>query len=287
MRSSLPLLVVGLTLCLAVSTRADTVEELLEKARAALKHGKEADALKLATKAIDQEPKNAVPWLVRGTIHESSRQHAKAVADFDKAIALDAKLADAYDRRGSEHFKLGHIKESVADFDKYLELEPERKNGHWKRGISLYYAGKFDDGRKQFEGYEKVDTNDVENAVWHFLCAARQDGVKKARTAILKIGKDKRVPMMQVYDLYAGKAKPADVLDAAKAGDPPAEQLNARLFYAHLYLGLYAEATGDKKLALEHLTTAADKHKIGHYMWDVAKVHRDVLKKQLDKDGGR
>jgi lipoprotein NlpI len=206
------------------------------------------------------------------------------VADFSKAVALDPKLAEAYDRRGSERFKLGQVKESLKDFDRFLELQPKAKPAHWKRGIALYYAGRFAEGREQFEGYEKVDTNDVENAVWHFLCAARVDGVEKARAGLLKIGKDRRVPMTEVYDLFAGKAKPADVLEAAQAGDPPAERLNAQLFYAHLYLGLYAEAIGNPKLALEHLSQAADKHKIGHYMWDVSRVGRDRLKKELEKD---
>src|SRR5262249_31316097 len=150
---------------------------------------------------------------------------------------------------------------------------------HWKRGITCYYLGKFDEGKKQFEGYEKVDTNDVENAVWHFLCAARATNVEKARAGMLKIGKDERVPMMQVYDLYLGKAKPEEVLAAVKEGDPKGDKLTERLFYAHLYLGLYYEVQGDKKLALEHLTKATDDYKIGHYMWDVAHVHRDLLKK--------
>jgi lipoprotein NlpI len=122
-----------------------------------------------------------------------------------------------------------------------------------------------------------VDTNDVENAVWHFLCVARPSGVEKARAAILKIGNDRRVPMMQVYQLFAGKIKPDDVLEAVKAGKPGEKEFNARLFYAHLYLGLYHEVSGDAKKALEHLSTATD-HKIEHYMWDVARVHRDLLK---------
>jgi lipoprotein NlpI len=102
--------------------------------------------------------------------------------------------------------------------------------------------------------------------------------VEKARTAMLKIGKDRRVPMMVVYDLFRGKAQPADVLKAVEADAPAADQLNRRLFYAHLYLGLYHESLGDRNLALRHLTTATE-HRIGHYMWDVARVHRDVLRK--------
>ena len=47
-------------------------------------------------------------------------------------------------------------------------------------------------------------------------------GVDKARAGILKIGRDRRVPMMEVYALFAGKAQPADVLAAAKRGEPGA-----------------------------------------------------------------
>ena len=147
------------------------------------------------------------------------------------------------------------------------------------RGISLYYAGRYADGCKQFEGYEKVDTNDVENAVWHYLCNVRVVGRDKARAALLKIGNDKRVPMMVVYKLFQGEAKPEDVLAAAQADAVPKERRNAALFYAHLYLGLYWESEGDKKKALEHLTQAATKYRIGHYMGDVARVHAELLAK--------
>ena len=81
--------------------------------------------------------------------------------------------------------------------------------------------------------------------------------------------------------------KALDLLDKAiatdpKAGKPSEDKLNERLFYAHLYLGLFFESEGDAKKALEHLTVAAD-HKIGHYMWDVARVHRDLLRKDIKK----
>jgi lipoprotein NlpI len=262
----LALIVVGL--CLAAKADDDS----LRQAEMALEKGQAKEALALADKAVESQPKSARARFVRGLALEALRKHTEAVAAFDKALDLDDKFAVVYDHRGSERFKLGQIKESLADFDRYLELDPKAKNGHWKRGISLYYLGKFEEGRKQFEGYEKVDTNDVENAVWHYLCNARAVGVEKARKELLKIGKDKRVPMMEVYALYAGKAKPDDVLTAAHAGKPDAEELKNRLFYAHLYLGLYYEAEGDKKKAQEHITRAADDYPNQHYMGDVTPV---------------
>jgi lipoprotein NlpI len=269
-----------LALAFAGVAWAETAEELLKAARAALMKRDADEALRLADRAVSLDAKNGKAFLLRGEAHEALQHHAEAVADFDKCVQLSPDLAEAYDHRGSEHFKLGHITESLRDFDKTLELEPTLRPDHWKRGITCYYAGKFDEGRKQFEGYEKVDTNDVENAVWHYLCVARLAGPEKARASILRIGKDKRVPMMQVYALYSGQARPEDVLAAVQEGKPRPEELNERLFYAHLYLGLYYEVTGDKKQALEHLKQAAEDHKIGHYMWDVAHVHLDLLRKE-------
>ncbi len=206
----------------------------------------------------------------------------EALALLTKAISIDPKNAATYDHRGSVQFKLGKIKESVEDFDRFLELRPEARNGHWKRGISLYYLGRFEDGKKQFEGYEKVDTNDVENAVWHFICNARVVGVEKARGQVLKIGKDRRVPMTEVYELFKGQRKPEEVLAAAEAGKVDANLRRQQLFYAHLYLGIYHDILGDKKKALGHLTEAAGKYRIGHYMGDVARVHEQILRKELD-----
>jgi lipoprotein NlpI len=244
----------------------------------ALDRGEGDKALALADKAVRVDPRDARSHHVRGLAHAWLRRHKDAVADFTKAIELDPKSADSHDQRGSEHFKLGDFARSLEDFDKAIVLDSERSAGHWRRGITCYYARRFDEGRKQFNAYEKVDTNDVENAVWHYLCNVPLVGQEKARAALLKIGKDRRVPMMEVYELFKGKLKPDDVLKAARAGEPAEKALNSRLFYAHLYLGLYHESRGEAKEALRHLE-AATEHRIGHYMWDVARVHRDVLKK--------
>ncbi len=237
-------------------------------------------AVQQASKAIEADPKDPQRYLARGKLYEKAARHEQAVADFSACLKLDPKNAEAYDHRGSEQFKLGKIAESVADFDRFLALNPEQRNGHWKRGISLYYLGRFEDGKKQFEGYEKVDTNDVENAVWHFICNARASSVEKAREQILKIGKDRRIPMMQVYDLFKGQCKPEDVLAAAEAGKVDADLRKHQRFYAHLYLGIYFDILGDKKKALGHLSDAARKYRIGHYMGDVAHVHEQILRKE-------
>lgn len=210
----------------------------------------------------------------------ADRNFNDAIKQYTAGLKLDPTNATALNQRGAVYFMAAKFKESVADFDAAIKLRPKDANGHWQRGISLYYAGEYEKGKKQFEAYENVSTTDVENATWHFLCAAKKDGVKKAQKGILKIGKDGRIPMMKVYDLYKGTAKPADVLKEATDAKVSNFEKNRALFYAHLYLGLYHDATGDKKKAAEHMKLAATKHKIGHYMWEVARVHHELLSKK-------
>jgi lipoprotein NlpI len=250
----------------------------LQKAADAFRRGDAVQALVLVDEAIRQDPAAAPAHLLRGVIRDSLGKHADALGDLDRAITLAPQTPDAYQQRGCVNFKLGKFDASVRDFDRYIELRPEARASHWQRGISYYYAERYDDGRKQFEGYQDYDSNDVENAVWRFMCMARGDGLPKARQALLKIGDDRRVPMRQVYDLFKGELTPKDVLTAAQADTGNATRNNSQHFYAHLYVGIYHDLTGERQLALEHLNRATDEHRIGHYMWDVARVHRDLLK---------
>lgn len=268
---------ITLFLCLSIAA-PQTAQDFLKQANAALAAGKRDDALALVTKAIHAAPTDADALTLRATIYEAADRYKEAAADWTALVALDSQDAGRWLRRGLVQFKAGDIDASIRDFDKQIELRPAAKISHWQRGISYYYASRYDEGRKQFEGYQDYDSNDVENAVWRFMCMAKKDGIDKARATILKIGDDRRVPMRQVYDLFKGDLKPDDVLAAARSGKPAAEQLNSRLFYAHLYVGIYYDLLGERKQALAHLDAAVD-HRIGHYMWDVARIHRDLLRK--------
>jgi lipoprotein NlpI len=266
------LLLVGLATIAGAQTR-----ELLDEATTALRDGKTQEALALVTKAIARDPRNVDAYRMRGSIYEGLDRYKDAVADFTKAVELNPKDAALWQERGVAHFKAGKIDESIRDYDCYIELRPSARISHWQRGISYYYAGRYDAGRRQFEGYQDFDNNDVENAVWSFMCVAKKDGIDKAKKGILKIGNDKRVPMRQVYDLFKGDLKPDDVFTASRAGSPSKETLSHRLFYAHLYVGIYYDLLGDRKQALAQLELAVE-HRIPHYMWDVARIHRDILK---------
>jgi lipoprotein NlpI len=269
----------GWTTSLQAAENTETAA-LLRSAETALRSGQATNAIELATKALMADAANARALFLRGSAYEQVKDHPRALTDYAACLKANPRLTVVWQKRGELHFRLGSFKESVTDFDKFIELAPEQSPHHWQRGISLYYAGRFDDGRKQFELHKTVNPYDVENAAWHFLCAARASTPEKARAAFIPVERDTRVPMMQIHALFAGTLQPEDVLTAARIGG--LAQQDNQLFYAHLYLGLYFEAMGDAKLAREHILKAASDFKADHYMGDVARVHAAVLRKQPD-----
>ena len=195
--------------------------------------------------------------LMLGVWAESGTPSAQSPAERPQAVF----------ERAVTDFLAGRVAESVVGFDAAAKLDPGQAPEFWQRGIALYYAGRYKDCRLQFESHRTVNPNDVENAAWHFLCVARAESPQAATRAILPVGPDSRAPMTQVYQMMRGDLTPEAVM--AAAGDRPLSQ-----FYAHLYIGLYAEALGNKASALEHIKAAADERfAMGGYMHSVATIH--------------
>jgi lipoprotein NlpI len=190
------------------------------------------------------------------------------------AQAAGDRPQDVFNRAVAD-FENGRIGEAVTGFDNLARLLPDVGPELWQRGIALYYAGRYNDCRAQFESHRTVNPNDVENAAWHFLCVARAESPERARMALLPVGADSRVPMTQIYDMFRGRLSPEQVLAAAGASADGQ-------FYARLYVGLYFEALGNDRLALEHISAAAaDRFAApGGYMHMVARVHHGILQRR-------
>lgn len=186
-------------------------------------------------------------------------------------LAQEGTSPQALLDRAVADFEAGRFEASVEGFDTLARLAPDIAPQLWQRGIALYYARRWADCRAQFESHRTVNPNDVENAVWHYLCVARMDSPEAARAALLPVGPDARVPMREIYEMFDGIRDPEEVLAAATS-------LRGE-FYAHLYLGLYYEAQGRADRALEHIRTAAGEgyRTAGGYMHMVARVHLATL----------
>ena len=213
----------------------------------------------------------------------SSGKYKEALAKAKQICDLKPDVVAYQFFRGNVGFAAGDMSQSIAAFDHVIRLDKSSEPQLWQRGLSLYYAKRFADGVKQFETHQTVNSQDVENAVWHLLCAARVSDVEKARKKLIPITGDTRVPMSQVYEMFAGRMKPEAVLNAANATSErvPKDGTNHRLqkYYAHLYIGLYHEMLKKPVAAKSSLEQAAKINPLAkdNFMGNVAKVHLQLL----------
>lgn len=178
--------------------------------------------------------------------------------------------AKGYIRRGMVNFKLAKIDESIEDFDTAEKLDRNVSPYLWQRGLSFYYAERFGEGAKQFELDLTVNSQDVEETVWRYLCMAREKGATEARNSLLVVKNDSREVMSWVYEMFAGNCTPENVLSVGKKNGKRGD------FYSHLYVGLYYEALWDGVRSQNYIVKAAEEYKIDDYMWSLAKVHQKL-----------
>lgn len=261
---------------------SDAIRQEMSLAVQEYRAGKVKESIDRLNRLVKENPKNVDVLQLRAQVYQNQKEFGKAVEDFTKLIEIRPEVSPYYHQRGVCYFNLGKFKESVEDFDTYIEKNPDQEAHHWQRGISHYYAKMYKEGRRQFEIHQTVNSQDVENSVWHFLCVARDESLEAARKGLIEIQKDSRIPMMKVHELFRGKATVEDVLAEAEKGAESIgeDRLKLQRFYAHLYLGLYYEAHGKEDLAKKHIHLAATKYSVNGYMGDVARVHDQVLKDQ-------
>ncbi|BAQ61965.1 expressed protein [Geminocystis sp. NIES-3708] len=187
----------------------------------------------------------------------------------DKRLRISPFDPRMYIYRGMIHFKLGQLLLSLQDFNKAEELNPQLTPYLWQRGITYYYLGKYAKGARQFELDLSVNSQDVEETLWHYLCMAQLENSLSARECLLSVKYHLPLFMRRIYNLFAGKSSVENFLYTFNDS-------NIRdLFYLNLYLGLYYEAERDQINSSFYINRAIE-CKIDDYMWYLARLHRQL-----------
>ncbi|BAZ08420.1 hypothetical protein NIES4071_02250 [Calothrix sp. NIES-4071] len=189
---------------------------------------------------------------------------------WNQTIQTNPNQPKAYIQRGMINFQLAKINESIADFDQAEKLDPSLKPYLWQRGLSYYYAERYQEGAEQFEIDLTVNSQDVEETVWRYLCIAQLQGIQTAQDTLLSVKNDPRRVMQAVYNLYAGASTIEELITIGESEGKHGQ------FYSHLYIGLYYEAQNDIENASKYILPAADKYQIDDYMWRLSQVHKTL-----------
>jgi tetratricopeptide (TPR) repeat protein len=131
------------------SSRSD-----LKAGYAALLHREYESAIALLTSAIDAgdlgTSDQALAYHWRGAEYLKLGEDDRAIADFDRALALDPNLATAYSDRGIAYRRAGRYELAIADYGQAIRLWPNWHDWYLNRGVSYEALGRHDEAIADF-----------------------------------------------------------------------------------------------------------------------------------------
>jgi predicted Zn-dependent protease len=124
--------------------------EEYDTARKALKEDKTREARKLVTRALDQEPGEALFHALSGDIYAANDNYRKAERAYSDAVRLDDGFFYHHLRRGQARYEQGKINPARTDLEHSLELLPTAQ-ANFLLGNMDKRAGNMDSAIKHYQ----------------------------------------------------------------------------------------------------------------------------------------
>ena len=132
------LLLLSVSLLLIGVLQAETVDEIIKRAKSV---NSDNEKIEIYTTALKSHAENPQLYLERGIIYGTLKMHAQALADFSKVIALRPSHAIGYRNRALLYHRSKDYNASLQDCQKVLTLTPQDPFAHYLLGVNLANTG--------------------------------------------------------------------------------------------------------------------------------------------------
>ncbi len=145
-----------LTLLAAHPAKADTFAQLWVKCRS----DDAAAQIRACTALIDARRETpaslARVFFNRGRAFADRGEFARAIADFDQAVARDPDFPDAFNSRGIAFAASGQSAKAIEDFDRAIAQDGNHAIAIYNRGLALRALGRLEEAAQSFQKAKEV-----------------------------------------------------------------------------------------------------------------------------------
>ena len=150
---------------LTESPQATAVQQLIQRASAAVAAGSTSIAIESLSQGIGITPENAELFRMRADVYVMQQEMANARADYSTAIRLQPENSNLYNVRGYFLMSQGLTKEATADFEKSLQLDPQNAAACNNRGLISLGEQNYDQAVEYFN--RAVDADRKHADAWN------------------------------------------------------------------------------------------------------------------------
>lgn len=123
------------------------------------------------TEVLREDQTHTLALVSRGAAFMRTGEMAAALADLDRAIAIDPGYARAYHLRGLVHESQDQVDKAVEDFSKAIELKPDYGAAYHSRATLYAKLGQTDHATEDIQMVAQLTQHNIEtfaneNNVW-------------------------------------------------------------------------------------------------------------------------
>ena len=123
------------------------------RGQALAKSGKTEEALAEFDRALALDPYNVPALYGRGLIYQAEKQHEQAIADFTAANGLTPQRVEPLLARATSYLAVDKAKEAASDLDEAVQADPNSAQAWSTRGVTYERLG---DKAKAFASYGRA-----------------------------------------------------------------------------------------------------------------------------------